>query len=284
MLDCDLCCDEEDYLCANPDAPLFHWCNVCHRDDWELTATNSITSIYNACECNPGQSFQFQGSTQIVATGPLEYITSIIICGHNITDGSVSTFPVSSDDNVTGIGLHSQGPCLDAITKPVILSLTGLPDEGVGQVTIDLTSNTDDIICINELFIGRKFFLPDDMLPSDYEYIHDGCDYESEVKNSECGQVLSRTLKQSPVDMSLTIDCLSHEWIKENWRPLIAYMKRYGVLFQPSRNNCPDDLFKGWIEGTVGGSTYNDDCSNSVTLNAKGFISQPQVVKKFVTE
>ncbi len=292
---CENCigdCDEDCLGIAcepKPDEPAFHYCNVCHRPDWTITATNGLNSIINACSCNDSQFFQFQGSTSINLSGPITFLDSIIIWGHNITDGSIQTspFPLNQEnpDNEgqpVDIGVFNDGSCTDALICPIQVNFEDVPPDGISDLTIDIVSNTDDVICIQQLFVGKKFFLPCDRLPATFNNPHDGSDYELDIKTSRCGR-LSQTLEHVPVPLELELECVSREWLDEEWRPLLRYMRRYGVLFQHSRNNSPKDIFSGWIPRKGGESVFDPDtCTYSVSLSAEGYTTQDQLIKRFV--
>lgn len=279
IIDCG-CYEERIY---DKDAPLIHWNNICACPDWTLDA-NAVqgSSIYNACSCSAGQKWCFEGSATITATSPNGmFIDSMVIWGHNMVDGSVTTS--LSLGETTGIGVVTDDACIEGYTQPTILSFSsGIVNEGdvdqrenVTNFTATITNNSGGLTCIEHIFIGQKLFLPEDALLESFENPHDGSDMELETITNDCGP-LSRTLKRVPVPLNVDIECVDLGWIKEVWRPYIRYAQRHGVLFQHSRNNCPQDIFYGWIQGPIGPSRYSYDDGYSVTLSAEGFITQPQ--------
>ena len=279
----DCGCYEENIYAK--DQPVLYWNNICSCPTWTLEADSIAgSSIYNACSCSAGQKWCFEGSATITATSTEGmFIDSMIIWGHDMTDGSVITS--LSEGRETSIGVVSDDACIDGYTQPVILSFgsgrTNEDDEdqreGVTSFTATITNNTGGPVCIQNIFIGEKLLLPEDALPEDFQNPHDGSDMQLDVEVGVCGP-LSQTLKHVAVPLSLTFECVDLGWIKDVWRPYIRYAQRHGVMFQWSRNNCPQDIYWGWIEGPVQASTYTEDDGYSVTLEAEGFTTQPQPV------
>jgi hypothetical protein len=87
---------------------------------------------------------------------------------------------------------------------------------------------------------------------------------------------LSQELNHVEVPLDVEIEGVTAEWLKKVWRPYLRWAQKYGVLFQHSRNNCPDDLFVGRLTGPAAGSDYVSNCEHKVRLIAKGFVTQPQ--------
>lgn len=278
------CCDED--YCCEPDMPALFWNNLCTCPDWTMEAPAiEGSSVYNVCSCNPGQQWCFEGSATIVLSGPQRVVDTLIIWGHNLTDGTVTVSPLTTiDGNSVSVGVIDDGACIGGYTTPVVMNFTD-PAEPEGQpqvndllvtdLTVTITSNTGGIVCIDQLFLGQKVFFPDDGMPETFQNPHDGTDYELEVKSSSCGP-LSRSLKHVPVDLSVEIDCVDDRWLKEVWRPYLRYAEKHGVLFQHSRNNCPNDVFNGTLKGPVGPSSYNSLNRYTVTLEAEGYVTQDQ--------
>lgn len=278
--DGDPCCET---VCCEPDRPLFFWNSLFSCPGWTAEAPAiEGSSIYNASTCSPGQPWCFEGPTAtIIFSGPAQFVSSLVIWGHNITDGEVSTSPLmTSSGEPTTIGVTGDAACIEGYTTPVVIGFTDVPDEGITELAVTITSNTPGPICIDQIFVGNKFFLPEDKLPLSFQNPHNGSDMELEFKESSCG-ILSRSLKRTPVEMSIELECLSDEWVKDQWRPFLRYAQRHGLLMQWSRNRCPQDVFNGWIEGPYGPSRYDEEGTQSVTLTARGYVTQPQA-KTFV--
>lgn len=279
IIDCG-CYEERIY---DKDAPLLHWNNICSCAGVTLEAP-AVTgsSVYNACSCSAGQKWCFEDSATITATIPNGmFIDSMVIWGHDMTNGSVITSLSLGD--TTSMGVVTDDACMEGYTIPTVLSFgSGIVNEGdpdqrenVTEFTATITNNNGGLTCIEHIFIGQKLFLPEDALPESFENPHDGSDVELDITTNDCGPV-SRTLKRVPVPLTIEFECVDLGWIKEVWRPYIRYAQKHGVLFQHSRNNCPLDIFYGWIPGPVSASRYSYEDGYSVTLNAEGFITQPQ--------
>jgi hypothetical protein len=198
----------------------------------------------------------------------------MVIWGHNITDGSVVTAPLAPfGGGATGIGVVNDGACMDGYTQPVVINFDQVSDN-ITNFTATITSNGDGPVCIDRVFIGRKLFLPDDRLPLSFINPHDGDDYELEVKESACG-ILSRSVKHTACDWSLEI-CADDEYLCNVWRPFLRYARRHGFFFQWSRNRKPNDIINAWLVGKQAGSVADEFGTSTVSLNARGFITQPQ--------
>ena len=268
------CCDVD--LCCDPHLPVLLWNDICNCPGWTIDAPAiEGSSIYNACGCNIGQKWCFEGSATIVASGPAQFIDVMVVWGHNITDGSISTSPLAPfGGGPTGVGVINDGACIEGYTQPVVINFDQV-NAPITDFTATITAAGPGPTCIDKIFIGRKMFLPDDRLPISFVNPHDGDDYELEVKETDCG-ILSQSIKQVPCDWSLEI-CADDEWMCEEWRPFLRYARRHGFMFQWSRNRKPNDIINAWISGKQQGSTSNEFGESTVTLNARGFITQPQV-------
>lgn len=267
------CCDTS--LCCDPHAPLLMWNNLCVCPGWTFDAPAiEGSSFYNACSCNPGQKWWFDGPVTITGSGPNRFIDAFVIFGHNIQNGQVITSPlVPPDGDPVTIGAVSDSACIEGYTMPLVMNFE---DSGeVTNISITITPNGPGPFCIDQIFIGQKFFLPDDKLPLNFINPHDGDDYSLEVKESECG-ILSRSIKHEACDFSLEI-CADDEWLCEEWRPFLRYARRHGFMFQWSRNRKPTDIISAWLVDKQQGSSANEFGESIVTLKARGYISQPQI-------
>lgn len=264
------CCDQS--LCCDEHMPVLMWNDVC-AGGWTLEAPAvEGSSVYNACPCNVGQKWVFEDSATIIASGDPKFIDTVVIWGHNITSGSVTTSPlVPFGGGPTGVGVVNDRACIDGYTQPVVINFNAVTDS-IDQ--LEITIQGEGLICIDKLFIGQKLFLPDDRLPISFVNPHDGDDYEEDVKESECG-LLDRSIKHTECDWSLEV-CADDAWLCEYWRPFLRYARRHGFFFQWSRNRKPNDIICARLSGKQQGSTGNEFGESIVTLNARGYISQPQ--------
>lgn len=264
---------------CKPHNSVLLWNNVC-TCGWEMTATNTAegSSIYNACSCAGGQSFVFNGSTTITATGPQALlIDQVFIWGHNIQDAIITVTPNGTFGGPRQVGLTQCGPCDPGGLTPIVLDLVIPPTNSVTDtVTIDIQST--GLLCIQSLFIGQK--LPVSM-PRSWSNPHDGTDCTQEIKESDCGP-LTIVTERVEVPMTLQFQCVPCEWVDEYWRCYLKWAKKYGFYFRWSINNSENDLFYGRLDGPQPSSRFADHnmCSKNLTLNARGYISQPET--KFV--
>ncbi len=278
LVDCGDC---EDQRCSRPHRPVFFYRDVCALG-WTLEAEglDEGSNIYDMCSCNMGQSIEFTGRLVIRGQGDPMLINTVMIWGHNMVDATVSTFPAGPfGGNPTNVGVTSDNSGLGGYLTPVIINWADAP-ESTGEFEIIIESNNDDPICINQISVGSKFFLPRDELSEGFVNPHDGLDQEAEQILSDCGP-LSRFLVRKPITVPLPILDVSTKWLKTEWRPFLRYISRYGLQFQWSREQCPGDVFNGWVKGVQQGSSF-DTCDNqSITLIMEGYITQPEV-KRYV--
>ena len=280
-------CEE---LCCEPHRPLLFWNNLLNCPGWTAEAPAiEGSSIYNTASCNPGQKWCFEDSATIIFTGPPQFVDALVIWGHNMTDGTVTVSPLEQfgGSNTISTGVTNDGACMEGYTQPIIMNFADPEELPVGSPQVDdriitelavtITSNTGGPVCIDQIFIGQKFFLPDDTLPLNFQNPHTGSDYEIEFTEGSCGP-LSRSLKHTPIEMSFSVECMDERYMKEKWRPFIRYAQRHGLMFQWSRNRCPQDIFNGWITGPIAPAVYNNAHYQTATMQARGYITQPQPV------
>jgi hypothetical protein len=268
------CCDTE--ICCDPHMPVLMWNNLCSCPGWTIDAPAAEgSSFYNACSCNTTSQWCFDGTATIVASGPAQFVDVMVIWGHNIADGSVTTSPLSPfGGGATGVGVVTDGACIPGYTQPVVINFDGV-NAAITDFTATITSADGGPVCIDQVFIGQKLFLPDDRLPLNFVNPHDGDDYELEFKEAECGGILSQSIKHVACDWELQI-CADDDWICEYWRPFLRYARRHGFMFQWSRNRKPNDIINAWLPNKQQGSVADENNDVIVTLNARGFITQPQ--------
>ena len=266
----DMGCEE---VCCEPHMPVLLWNNIMACPDWTVSAPAVAGSnVYNAASCNPGQKWCFNGSATLVASGPAQFVDVLVIWGHNIASGGVTVSPFGS---AADIEVVDDGACIEGYTRPVVVNFAGV-NAAVSAVTVTIQSADGGEVCIDQVFIGQKLFLPEDRLPMNFNNPHESVDYKVEFAESECGP-LSRSLVHTPIPFSLDIECVSEDWACEFWRPFIRYAIRHGFMFQWSRNRKPDDIFNGWIDGPIGGGNYVTPQEKTLTLSGRGYITQPQL-------
>ena len=265
-----------DVVCCDPHKPVLFWNNLFSCPGWVFEgAASEGSSVYNAAGCNPGQMWCTDGTATLVASGPAILVDTMIIWGHNIVAGSVTTSPLKQFGGAPAdISLVGDDACIQGYTVPIVINFADVP-ESITDFTATIASADGGPFCIDQIFIGQKLFLPDDRLPLSFQNPHNGTDYRLEVTSSECGP-LSRSLIHTPVPMALDVECVSEEYMCEKWRPYLRYAQRHGVLFQWSRNRKPNDIFSGWITGPAGPSSYSSPHEQTVTLQAEGYITQTQ--------
>ena len=251
------------------------WNNVC-TCGWEFTATNTVdgSSIYNACSCAGGQSFVFNGTTTITATGPEALlIDQIFIWGHNITSALITVGPNGPSTNPREVGVTRCGKCDPGGLEPIVIDLVIPPIDSITDI-VTITIESDGIICIDNLFIGRKLPIT---LSRDFQNPHDGTDCTQEIKESDCGP-LTIVTERVEVPMNLRMQCVPNEWVADNWRCYLKWAKKYGFYFRWSINNAERDLFFGRLDGPQPPSTFGDFnmCTKNLQLNARGYITQPE--------
>lgn len=284
--DLDECDCGECSICCDTHRPTFFYNNICHCPGWTLEAPAvEGSSIYNACSCAVGQQWCFIESATIVASGPPAYIDSVILWGHNLTSATVTTSPPEIYEfGPTNVELYGDDSCLEAVSKPVTIKLSSNkvdpedpdPRENITDFTVTITGQPGQLICIDQIFIGERFKLPDDELPDGFVNPHNGTDYELITKESSCGP-LSRALKHVPVPFEFELECMTDQWVCEEWRSFIRYAQRHGFYFQWSQDRKPEDLFYGWITNAIPGSEYTFAGEQTVGFSAEGYITQPQV-------
>lgn len=269
------CCDYS--ICCDDHRPQLLWNSLCNCPGWTFQAPAIEGSdFHNACGCTPGQRWCFEDSATIVASGPQQFVDVMVIWGHNLQNGIVTTSPLAPfGGGPTGVGIVNDNACIEGYSEAVVINFDQPPENGITDLEINIDSNGQGIVCIDQVFIGQKFFLPDDLLPASFVNPHDGDDYELEVKESECG-ILSRSTRHTPCDFSLEI-CADDDWLCEHWRPFLRYARRHGFMFQWSRNRKPNDIINAWIPNKVPGSRWQEDGTSIITLPARGFITPPQI-------
>lgn len=268
------CCDTS--LCCEPHAPMFMINDLCKCRGWTFEAPAVPGShYYNACSCNVGQRWCFDDIATVVGSGPAEFVDVMVIWGHNLQNGTVTTSLNTVDqDFTTSIGTINDNSCLEGYSQALVINFPGAPDEGITDFEFTIDSGGQGVVCIDQILIGQKFFLEDDMLPASFVNPHDGDDYELEIKESDCG-ILSRSVKHTPCDFELEI-CASEEWMCEDFREFLRYARRHGFMFSWSRNRKPTDVINAWLPKKIRGSTDNFDGTVTVNLQARGFITPPQ--------
>jgi len=223
----------DDPICCDEHRPVLMWNSLCACPGWEFEAPAiEGSSFHNACSCNIGSQWCFEGSATIVASGPATFVDVMVIWGHNISDGQVTTAPLAPfGGGPTGIGVVNDTACIEGFTQPVIINFDQVPSEGITDFMATIESNGNGPVCIDQVFIGQKMFLPNDLLPLSFVNPHHGDDYSLETKESACG-IISRSIQHEPCDWSLEI-CASDDWLCERSRTTSS------TLGSPTSNAAP---------------------------------------------
>jgi len=267
----------EDDICCSTHVPAFIINDVCHCG-WSIDGAGiEGTTAANVCSCAIGQPWIFNGSGSVTFSGPATLIDNLVIFGHNMESATITTTPLTQ----FGGGAAQSGRCTDIICdggylRPITVSFADVP-ESVDSVTvtIDATSTDGGPVCIDQIILGRKFFLPSNALLTTFINPFTGTDYEYEIKESDCG-LLSRRSRRVAVPLAVEIDCINERYAFEQLRPLMRYLRNHQVVFYWSINNAPQEVFVGWLDGVQSGAVYEDANTQMASIQARGFISQLQ--------
>lgn len=275
------CCGQEE-CCCDEHVSAILWNDVFNCGwEYDAPAVNG-TNIYNAMGYNPGGKWCFQGTTTINLSGPPAFIDTLVLWGHNMTDATITTSPlVPFGGGPATTNIVSDKSCLEGVSLPIIVYFDQVNDS-VTNLSITITpADPSQVICISHVFAGQKFFFNENWgLPEDWTNPFFGSDREVTVREGSCGPV-SVTSKRKRISCSIPIDCYSDAEYKECIKPILRYAHCGNpLMFAWSINQCPTDLFYGWVDGTNEGSS-KEDCFNTNSIDLSGFITQPQV-KDFI--
>jgi hypothetical protein len=273
----DFGCDLEDPFCCDEHQPAILW-NDASNCGWTFTATNAVngSDISMAFACNIGQQFCFEGSTQILAQGDNLFIDTLVLYGLTMEPGMVTTSPLTKfGGEPLEVNPITDDACIGGYSIPPTVYFDQV-DQSIDMLMITIEGEPGQIYCIDTLFLGRKLFLPDNAIPQPWTNPFRGMDREVSVKYSDCGYPISAYSTKKESTLNLNIRCISEQWAKQTLAPLMRYLECPNpLLFAWSINNCPHEIFYGYVEKNEG-STYNNSIYQQTTITAKGWIKQQQ--------
>lgn len=256
--DCDPCLDDGP-LCCDEHIPALIACDICFGGGTVTSTAAPLTGTDPNQVCCVGGVFQYAGaSTLLDFTGPTAIpIDTVVVLGQNAGQVS-SAFGATLTDCQIGQGKF--------VPAPVVQLGGGGLVSNTFTVALSAGGATG---CVERVIVGKRVELPEGLRVGAQDP-WSGTSIVHEVEMSQCCRPLHSTLKRMPMPLQLKIDCISEEFYKTVWLPYIHYAARRGVVFMPSVNRCPWQVFVGWIESPQAGTWYSS-FDRTITINARGY-------------
>lgn len=275
ILDC-----EGNPIYHKPHRPAIIFNEACTAG-FEFQAIGAIEPGHDAsdvCPCNPASRLCFRGNLILIGVGPLSLIDTIILKDHNIGDAEIILTPYTVfDGNPILVGSYQSGANVPATNEPLVFSINNPQPTTAFAIQIQ-PADPNKLICLGSVFAGQKMFLPEETIPAPWVNPHHGQKRRVNIKRNRCG-VVSVTTSLAEKTITLPIRCITEQWAKTAWRDLMDYLDTGGpIALQWSIEQCPNDVFCGWVEDCVEGTEYGQGPWQTASLTITGSASQNQSV------